>query len=59
MIKDIVVTTILSDFNIGPKLYGIFASGRLEELLEVNLTNFEIKNILLEIVSIGKSYDSS
>ena len=35
MLKDIIVSTILSDFSIGPKLYGIFPAGRLEELIEV------------------------
>ncbi len=35
-IKDIIVSTILSDFSMGPKLYGIFPSGRLEELIEAS-----------------------
>ncbi len=35
MVKDILVTSVLSDFKIGPKLYGVFSSGRLEELIQV------------------------
>lgn len=34
LLKDIIVSTILSDFSIGPKLHGIFPAGRLEELIE-------------------------
>lgn len=34
MINDIMVTTVMSNFKIGPKLYGVFPSGRLEELID-------------------------
>lgn len=34
LLKDIIVSTILSDFSIGPKLYGIFPAGRLEQLID-------------------------
>lgn len=34
-LKDIVVSTIMSATKIGPKLYGLFPMGRLEEFLNV------------------------
>ena len=37
LISDIIVFTILSERNVGPKLYAIFPEGRLEELLPVSL----------------------
>lgn len=39
ILKDIIVSTILSDFKIGPKLYGIFPQGRLEELIDASPMN--------------------
>ena len=41
LIKDIIVSTILSDFQIGPKLYGIFPAGRLEELINASPMNLK------------------
>ena len=35
MIRDIVVSLILSDKGSGPKIYQIFKHGRLEEFLDV------------------------
>lgn len=44
LLKDIIVSTILSDFSIGPKLFGIFPTGRLEELIEAYpLRNAEMR----------------
>lgn len=37
LISDIVVFALLSERNVGPKLYAIFPQGRLEELLCVSL----------------------
>jgi hypothetical protein len=37
MINDIIVTTMISNYQLGPKLYGIFPSGRIEELIEVRI----------------------
>ena len=34
-LQDILVTTIMSELSLGPKLYGIFPTGRLEELINV------------------------
>ena len=33
LLKDVVVSAIMSDYQLGPKLYGIFPIGRLEELI--------------------------
>ena len=47
-LQDIIITTMMSDLLLGPKLYGIFPSGRLEELLDVILqflSKIIIKNI--------------
>lgn len=35
MLKDVVVSAIMSDHKLGPKLYGIFPAGRIEEFIEV------------------------
>ena len=35
VLKDVVVNAIMSNYSIGPKLYGIFPAGRLEELIPV------------------------
>ena len=37
LISDIIVFALLSERNVGPKLYAIFPEGRLEELLPVSL----------------------
>jgi choline/ethanolamine kinase len=34
-LKDVVVSAILSDFKLGPKLYGFFPLGRIEQFIEV------------------------
>ena len=36
-ITDNVIFTLLSERRLGPRLHGIFAGGRLEEYIEVNL----------------------
>ena len=36
LVSDIIVFALLSERNIGPKLYAIFPEGRLEELLQVS-----------------------
>ena len=36
LISDSVVFALLSEWNVGPKLFGIFPEGRLEELLPVS-----------------------
>jgi choline/ethanolamine kinase len=41
MLKDIIVSTILSDFSMGPKLYGIFPAGRLEELIDASPMDYK------------------
>lgn len=41
MVKDIIVSTILSDFSMGPKLYGIFPTGRLEELIDASPLDYK------------------
>ncbi len=46
MVKDILITSVLSDLKIGPKLYGVFSTGRLEELIEVIKINFKIFSII-------------
>ena len=50
MVNDIIVTSVLSDFNFGPKLYGVFPSGRLEELIQVGIlcshTDFNVYKIV-------------
>ncbi|CAF0715411.1 unnamed protein product [Brachionus calyciflorus] len=33
LLKDIIVSAIMSDHNLGPKLYGVFPNGRLEEFI--------------------------
>ena len=35
-LKDVVVAAIMSDFKLGPKLYGFFPLGRLEQFVEVD-----------------------
>ena len=42
MVSDVAVFSILSERNVGPKLYAIFPEGRLEELLPVS--NFIIQS---------------
>ena len=37
LISDSVVFALLSEWNVGPKLFAIFPEGRLEELLPVSL----------------------
>jgi hypothetical protein len=39
VLKDVVVNAIMSNYSIGPKLYGIFPAGRLEELIPVRKKN--------------------
>lgn len=36
LLKDVVVSAIMSDNQLGPKLYGIFPSGRLEQFINAN-----------------------
>lgn len=36
-ITDSVITMLLSERNLGPKLYGIFPGGRLEEYIPVSI----------------------
>ena len=38
LVLENVIFTLLSERNLGPKLYGVFAGGRLEEFIEVNKT---------------------
>ncbi len=35
LLKDVVICALMSDKGFGPKLYGIFPQGRLEEFLKV------------------------
>lgn len=37
ILKDVVVNAIMSDYSLGPKLYGIFPAGRLEQLIPVEI----------------------
>ena len=47
-ITDSVITMLLSERNLGPKLYGIFPGGRLEEYIPVSNYLYNIFfNILL------------
>lgn len=43
-ITDSVITMLLSERNLGPKLYGIFPGGRLEEYIPVSCT---LSNLML------------
>jgi choline/ethanolamine kinase len=36
LLKDVVVSAMMSDNQLGPKLYGIFPSGRLEQFINAN-----------------------
>lgn len=46
-LTDTIVLTILSETNIGPKVYGIFANGFISDFVEVNLLqNIHIKFLL-------------
>ncbi|RNA14177.1 choline kinase alpha isoform X2 [Brachionus plicatilis] len=39
LLKDIIVSAIMSDHHLGPKLYGIFPNGRLEEFINAASMN--------------------
>jgi choline/ethanolamine kinase len=39
LLKDVVVSAMMSDNQLGPKLYGIFPSGRLEQLIDATSMN--------------------
>lgn len=43
LISDSVVFALLSEWNVGPKLFAIFPEGRLEELLPVSLQSLRIR----------------
>ena len=43
LVLENVIFTLLSERDLGPKLYGVFAGGRLEEFIQVN---FEIRQII-------------
>jgi hypothetical protein len=35
LLKDVLVSAMMSDKRLGPKIYGVFKCGRLEELINV------------------------
>jgi len=43
LISDSVVFALLSEWNVGPKLFAIFPEGRLEELLPVSLQSLRVR----------------
>jgi hypothetical protein len=53
LLKDIVVSAIMSDNMLGPKLYGLFQYGRLEEFINVIIGYLSI--IILLIIKLNIS----
>jgi choline/ethanolamine kinase len=48
ILKDVVVSAIMSDKGFGPKLYGIFTQGRLEEYIQSKqLNSYELQDRLI------------
>jgi len=54
MLNDSLIFAILAERNVGPKLYGVFAEGRLEEYIPVSgrllRTAYEDNNLHLTVV---------
>lgn len=44
LVAESVIFTLLSERHLGPKLYGIFSGGRLEEYIPVCLIFIQLKN---------------
>ena len=49
LVLENVIFTLLSERDLGPKLYGVFAGGRLEEFIQVN---FEIRQSIRPSINI-------
>ena len=47
-LTDVLVATIMSSSGLGPKIYGVFQSGRLEQLLDASSTTILVPFLRLD-----------